>query len=143
MATLYDDLSLVIIPSGGYKTGKLYSLKPSDGSCYLTCVRPVTKNRINKDGDAEVVEIDTPVIDFTTGVPILKVFSEDTITLPSTGYNAVKTFILGNTAYTYVNGSDYNSYEISVGDYGLIAASNIILDHYQLTSMGVTQTIQG
>lgn len=143
MATLYDDLSLVVIPSGFYKVGKLYSLKPSDGSGYLTCERPVTKDRINKEGDTEVVPIDTPVIDWTTDVPILKVFAEDTITLPSTGYNAVKTFVLGTTAYTYVNGSDYNSYEIPVGDYGLIAASNIILDHYQLTSMGVIQTIQG
>mgnify|MGYP001063724655 CR=1 FL=1 len=50
----YDDASLIYYPSG-YKAGKAYSLKPTDGSGDLTFTRASTATRVNAEGLIEGV----------------------------------------------------------------------------------------
>jgi hypothetical protein len=52
--SLFDDASVVITPSG-YKEGKLYSIKPTDGSGDLSVTRATTATRVNSAGLIEVV----------------------------------------------------------------------------------------
>ena len=52
--SLFDKASLVLTPNG-YKEGKLYSIKPTDGSGDLDVVRATTATRVNSDGLIEVV----------------------------------------------------------------------------------------
>ena len=55
MSSFYDDASLVVIPSG-YKTSKVYSEKPTDGSGDLTFTRTGdTATRVNSAGLIEKV----------------------------------------------------------------------------------------
>jgi hypothetical protein len=62
----YDDASLIYYPSG-YKSGKAYSLKPTDGTGDLTFTRASTATRVNEDGLIESVATGVPRIDFTGG----------------------------------------------------------------------------
>ena len=52
--SLFDKASLVITPNG-VKEGKLYSIKPTDGSGDFDVVRATTATRVNSDGLIEVV----------------------------------------------------------------------------------------
>jgi hypothetical protein len=52
--SLFDSASLVVTPNG-VKEGKLYSIKPSDGSGDLSVVRATTATRVNSAGLVEVV----------------------------------------------------------------------------------------
>ena len=62
----YDDASLIYYPSG-YKAGKAYSLKPTDGSGDLTFTRASTATRVNESGLIEEVATGVPRIDYTGG----------------------------------------------------------------------------
>ena len=64
-----------------YKTGKLYSIRPDDASGDFICVRATTPTRINQLGESEVVPVNTPVIDWSTGSPLLIVTVEGELTL--------------------------------------------------------------
>ena len=64
--SVLDEASLVLIPSG-YKSGKLYSVVPSDGSGDLDFSRSTTATRVNESGLIETVGINVPRIDFTGG----------------------------------------------------------------------------
>jgi hypothetical protein len=50
----FDDASLVLIPSG-YKNGKVYSVKPTDGTGDLTFTRASSATRVASDGLIEKV----------------------------------------------------------------------------------------
>jgi hypothetical protein len=52
--SLFDSASLVVTPNG-VKEGKLYSIKPSDGSGDLSVTRATTATRVNSAGLVEVV----------------------------------------------------------------------------------------
>jgi hypothetical protein len=55
MSSFYEDASLVMIPSG-YKTSKVYSAKPTDGTGDLTFTRSNdTATRVNSAGLIEKV----------------------------------------------------------------------------------------
>jgi hypothetical protein len=60
----YNDASLIYY-SSGYKAGKAYSLKPTDGSGDLTFTRASTATRVNESGLIESVATGVPRIDFT------------------------------------------------------------------------------
>ena len=64
--SLYDDASLIMYPSG-YKSGKIYSQKPTDGTGDLTFTRASTATRVNADGLIEDVASGVPRIDYTGG----------------------------------------------------------------------------
>ena len=52
--SLFDSASLIVTPNG-VKAGKLYSVKPTDGSGDLSVVRATTATRVNSEGLIEVV----------------------------------------------------------------------------------------
>lgn len=64
--SLFDEASLVITPNG-VKEGKLYSVKPTDGSGDLNVVRATTATRVNADGFIETVDANVPRLDYTNG----------------------------------------------------------------------------
>lgn len=66
MATLFDSASLALVPSGT-KEGKLYSLKPTDGSGDFTFTRTLPALRKTSDSTAAVVSSDTPILQKNTG----------------------------------------------------------------------------
>ena len=66
MPSLYDDASLIMYPSG-YKSGKIYCQKPTDGSGDLTFSRASTATRVNSSGLIESVASNVPRIDYTGG----------------------------------------------------------------------------
>ena len=65
---LFNEASYVITPNG-YKTSKIYALKPEDGSGDLDMVRNTTATRINEYGVREVVPANTVRIDYSNGKP--------------------------------------------------------------------------
>lgn len=66
---MYDKASLALIPSGT-KTGKLYSVLPSNHDGDFIFERSTTATRVNKDGLIETVSSDIPRLDYpiTNGV---------------------------------------------------------------------------
>ena len=65
---LFSSASYIISPNG-YKTSKIYALKPENGSGDLTVVRATTATRINEYGIREVVPANRVRIDYSNGKP--------------------------------------------------------------------------
>ena len=65
---LFNDASYIISPNG-YKTSKIYALKPEDGSGDLSIARNTTATRINQYGVRETVPANTVRIDYSNGKP--------------------------------------------------------------------------
>lgn len=65
---LFNDASYVITPNG-YKTSKIYALKPVNGNGDLTISRNTTATRINQYGVRESVPANTVRIDYSNGKP--------------------------------------------------------------------------
>ena len=66
--TLFSNASYIISPNG-YKTSKIYALKPENGNGDLNMVRNTTATRINEYGIREVVSANTVRIDYSNGKP--------------------------------------------------------------------------
>ena len=66
--TLFSNASYIISPNG-YKTSKIYALKPDNGSGDLDMVRNTTATRINEYGVREVVSANRVRIDYSNGKP--------------------------------------------------------------------------
>ena len=66
--TLFSNASYIISPNG-YKTSKIYALKPENGSGDLDMVRNTTATRINEYGIREVVPANRVRIDYSNGKP--------------------------------------------------------------------------
>lgn len=64
--SLFEDASLVVTPNGR-KAGKIYSIKPTDGTGDLTVVRATTKTEVNASGVIVDVPINVPSFDYTNG----------------------------------------------------------------------------
>ena len=64
--SLFDSASLIVTPNG-VKEGKLYSVKPIDGSGDLNVVRATTATRVNSDGLIESVANNVPRLYYTNG----------------------------------------------------------------------------
>lgn len=62
----------------------------------------------------------------------------DVLTIPSSGFENVKTFIRGNTAFTSLNGTNYNSHQFEVGTHSRFYMFPDVLTSEQLTALGVT-----
>ena len=65
---LFNSASYIITPNG-YKTSKVYALKPDDGSGDLGMTRNTTATRINEFGVREVVPANRVRIDYSKGKP--------------------------------------------------------------------------
>jgi Fe2+ transport system protein FeoA len=64
--SLFQDASLIVTPNA-VKEGKLYSIKPTDGSGDLSVVRATTKTRVNSLGVIESVPINVAALDYSNG----------------------------------------------------------------------------
>ena len=62
--SLFEDASLIVTPNGR-KAGKIYALKPFNGSGDLTVVRATTKTEVNASGVIVDVPINVPSFDYT------------------------------------------------------------------------------
>src|SRR6056297_2602588 len=68
-----DNQKLILTPNG-YKAGKNYSIKPTDGSGDFTMSRSTSKTRVNKDKVIESVGNDVPPADYTNAdCPVLAI----------------------------------------------------------------------
>lgn len=65
---LFSNASYIISPNG-YKTSKIYALKPENGSGDLDMIRKTTATRINEYGVREVVSANKVRIDYSNGKP--------------------------------------------------------------------------
>ena len=65
---LFSSASYIISPNG-YKTSKIYALKPDNGNGDLNMVRNTTATRINEYGVREVVPANRVRIDYSNGKP--------------------------------------------------------------------------
>ena len=65
---LFNDASYIISPNG-YKTSKIYALKPSSGNGDLYIIRNTTATRINQYGVRETVPANIVRIDYSNGKP--------------------------------------------------------------------------
>ena len=66
--SLFNDASYIITPNG-YKTSKVYALKPDNGTGDLGMTRNTTATRINEYGVREVVSANKVRIDYSNGKP--------------------------------------------------------------------------
>lgn len=84
--SLYNDASLVLIPSG-YKEGKLYSIKPTDGGGDFTFSRASSATRVNSSGliEKETQNLLLQSNDFSNAIWIYR--SGDSSTGGQTGYD--------------------------------------------------------
>jgi hypothetical protein len=64
--SLFDDASLVLTPNG-VKSGKVYSIKPTDGVGDFDFTRASSATRVNSDGLIETVSTGVPRLDYTNG----------------------------------------------------------------------------
>ena len=62
----YTDASLIVTPNA-YKAGKLYSLKPTDGSGDLGVVRATTATYVDADGVIQTALANEPRFDYSNG----------------------------------------------------------------------------
>ncbi len=60
----YDDAILILPQGAGYKTGEIYSLKPTDGTADATVTRATECDRIDSTGESVEVAADVPRYDF-------------------------------------------------------------------------------
>jgi len=106
--SLFDDASLVITPSG-YKEGKLYSIKPTDGSGDLSVTRATTATRVNSAGLVEVVPYN--LLTYSEALTPNYTFNQCSITSNQTGPNGV------NNAKRITNGATTTDvyFEQSIG----------------------------
>lgn len=65
---LFSSASYIITPNG-YKTSKIYALKPENGNGDLDIIRNTTATRINEFGIREVVSANRVRIDYSNGKP--------------------------------------------------------------------------
>jgi len=103
----YDDASLIYYPSG-YKAGKAYSLKPTDGSGDLTFTRASSATRVNEQGLIETAGVVSP-----TELVINGDFATDTNWVKQAGWS------IGGGVAT-CNGSSGSIYQtgvVAIGKY--------------------------
>jgi hypothetical protein len=62
--SLFDEASLIVTPNA-YKEGKIFAIKPTDGSGDLSVVRATTATDVNSLGLIETVSANVPRLDYT------------------------------------------------------------------------------
>jgi len=151
----YTDASLIYYPSG-YKAGKAYSLKPTDGSGDLTFTRASTATRVNESGLIESVATGVPRIDYTGGgCGKLLLEPQRTNLLPysvggGTGYSTFGTVTVtnnfavspdGTTTSTRVNGSGVWRYR-NENNTSLAPSTNYTFSVYVKSNTAGNQTFR-
>tara|TARA_R110000824_G_scaffold256569_1_gene445557 strand:- start:1706 stop:2686 length:981 start_codon:yes stop_codon:yes gene_type:complete len=62
--TLFEEVDIMNTPNA-FKSGKLYSVKPSSGLADLSISRSTTATRVNSAGTIETLAVDVPQLDYT------------------------------------------------------------------------------
>ena len=97
--------SIALIPSG-YKTSKLYSVLPTDGTGDFTFTRAGQKTRVDKNNNIETLSVNLPPLDYTGGgCPVLLI-------------EPVQTQIYGETDTMATQTKTVAAVEHTVGFYG-------------------------
>ena len=96
--SLFNEASLYITPNG-VKAGKLYAVKPTNGSGDLTVTRATSATRVNASGVIETVGANVPRLDYSNGTcPSILVEPQRTnLALQSSSFD--------NAVWTTYNGS--------------------------------------
>jgi hypothetical protein len=119
--SLFDDASLVMIPSA-YKDGKLYSIKPTDGSGDFTFSRSTAATRVNADGLIESVTDNVPRLDYTdSSCPALKLEPQRTNLIE---YKAFDNAYWTKTGSSVVSGFASPSADSPLGAFKLVEDSS-------------------
>ena len=128
--SLLNNASLVITPNA-YKSGKLYAVKPTDGSGDLTVARASTKTRVNPSQLIETIGTNVPSIDYTGGgCPSILVEPQRTNLLTySEQFN--------NSIWSKLT-SGNGSLPVVTSDYSNSPDGNLTMDRIQLSLNGGT-----
>jgi hypothetical protein len=119
--SLFDDASLVMIPIA-YKDGKLYSIKPTDGSGDFTFSRSTAATRVNADGLIESVTDNVPRLDYTdSSCPALKLEPQRTNLIE---YKAFDNAYWTKTGSSVVSGFASPSADSPLGAFKLVEDSS-------------------
>jgi len=105
-----DNAKLIITPNG-YKAGKLYSVKPNDGTLDVNWQRNGSATRVNGSGLIESVGNDVPRLDYTSG------------SCPSLLVEEQRTNLLQNSDGDL---NDYQNFNVSNSDSPILNFSNSI-----------------
>jgi hypothetical protein len=99
--SLFDDASLVLTPNG-VKSGKVYSIKPTDGVGDFDFTRASSATRVNSDGLIETVSTGVPRLDYPPlgGCPSLLLEPERTNLLTYSEEFDNAAWVKGNTTVT-------------------------------------------
>jgi hypothetical protein len=126
---LLEQASLVITPNS-VEAGKLFSIKPTDGSGDLSVVRATTKTRVNSLGVIESVPINVAALDYSNGsCPSILVEPQRTnLVLRSEEFNDaywIPTYItiIANDAISPAGNTTADRGTVSSGGNGIIAKS--------------------
>ena len=141
---LFNEASYIISPNG-YKTSKIYALKPDSGNGDLGIVRNTTATRINEYGIREVVSANRVRIDYSNGKPCFLIEPQRTnLVYPSatatTQVRAVTAVI--HTLSFYGNGSVTLSGAFSGSLVGTGANNRVSLT-FTPTAGDLTLTVSG
>jgi len=109
-----QDAKLLTTPNA-YKAGKLYSIKPLDGSGDFTASRATTATRVNENGLIESVAVNVPRIDYTNAdCPVLAIEPQRTnLVEKSFGDFTKSIFTSGDKQINLTEQSDSNPFDLS------------------------------
>jgi len=121
MSSFFDESSLCLIPSG-YKNGKIYSVKPTDGSGDLTFTRASNATRVNASGLIETVASGLPRLDYL-GSTCGKLMLE-----PQRTNQILQSEALGSASWTAFNASVSSNVTATLDPQGTNNADKLIED---------------
>jgi hypothetical protein len=148
--TLFDDASLVLIPSG-IKASKVYSVKPEDGTGDFTFSRASTATRTNSAGLIESVASNVPRLDYMTATgalatcPMLEAEQQRTNLVFPSATATTQTRTVTATAHTltfYGTGSVTLS-GVATGTLTGTGANNRVALTFTPTAGSLTLTVSG
>jgi hypothetical protein len=131
--------ALLALSASAYKTGKIYSVIPTDGSGDFTVVRAGTKDIIDKNGDTVTLPENTLAPDYSTGEAAWKITTEK-ITLNDCAALIGDTIII-NTAFSSPTVVHLLGYNMTVeADEIKVIYSTTEIKHYKNGVLVSTQT---
>lgn len=143
--SLFEDASLIVTPNGR-KAGKIYALKPFNGSGDLTVVRATTKTEVNASGVIVDVPINVPSFDYTNGsCPSILVEPQRTNLVFPSATATTQTRTVTATAHTlsfYGTGTVVLS-GVATGTLNGTGANNRVTLTFTPTAGSLTLTISG
>lgn len=96
----YANLFLSLTTKNGYKAGKLYSIKPTDGTGDFIWSRSSAADRIDQDGNTESMGVNVPRVDYTNTCPELLI--EDGGTWKDIAYNTTMDYLTSGQGTIFV-----------------------------------------